>query len=87
MKTNTFGLAAMGLLFLCITIALIVQSCAVPIASVGTAITTIELAAEVYEKVEELHKAGAPPSVLEQVHTALSDAHEIIDKHHRAHVE
>ena len=45
--------------------------------------TAVEVAAEVYEKVQDLHKSDAPPSVLNEVKSTLEKAHSIIDKHHK----
>ena len=73
------------LLLLC----LFVAGCAgaVHLATSETTITAIELAFMIFEKTKELHDAGVDQKILDEVHDAIKQTHDIIDKHHAEHVE
>ena len=72
------------LLLLCLFIA----GCAgaVQLATSETTITAIELAFMIFEKTKELHDAGVDQKILDEVHDAIKQTHDIIDKHHEKHV-
>ena len=73
------------LLLLCLFIA----GCAgaVHLATSETTITAIELAFMIFEKTKELHDAGVDQKILDEVHDAIKQTHDIIDKHHAEHVK
>lgn len=51
-----------------------------------TTLTTAEIAGEIAEKVEDLEESGAGEKVLKDVRDAVSEAHAIVDRHHKKHV-
>ena len=77
----------LGILFVLLlaSIALNMMGCGALLSSgsINTVLTTAELAGEIAEKVDDLHEAGVDQKILDEVHQALSDAHKIIDKHHK----
>lgn len=74
-------------IFLAILITFSCLGCGVGIvAGVEATLTAAEIAGEIAEKVDDIHKSGADQKVLDDVHAALSEAHVIIDRHHKAHV-
>ena len=81
----------LGILFVSLLLSIVfyMSGCAAVVSSggIGTVLTTAELAGEIAEKVDDLNDAGVPQKVIDEVHQALTDAHEIIDKHHQKHVE
>ena len=70
-----------------ILLLLLVQqlSCAVTPVNVSTAVTTVEVAAEIYKKVKDLHEAGVPLSELTEMRQALIETHAVVDHHHGEH--
>ena len=53
----------------------------------SSVLTTVEIGSVILHKVAELHKAGVDKKILDEVQDAVSQAHKIVEKHHKEYVK
>lgn len=74
------------LLGILLTVAILLSIVGCGATALETTLTTAEIAGEIAEKVEDLEESGAGEKVLKDVRDAVSEAHAIVDRHHKKHV-